>query len=249
MRTIQSQCVSALTCLLIWSTAQAQQVQVSKDNRTIMVSATGNASTSADAATVHIGFQVYGPDSVTAYARGSKASNEITAALARAGVPKDAIESKSQSIAEAQPYEMNNLPAAQRVDRAFKLQQSWTVKTDASEAGRVLDIAVKAGGNASGQIDWSMKDQDALHAKAMQDAMSRARKNAEAVAAGMGVKLGALMYASNDRPPQFDRVQQYAMLQSAPPPDGRALQKLIPLAVNARKIDDSATVYAVFAIE
>lgn len=241
--------VVAMACSLGLSAGHAQQVQVTKDNRTLFVSATGNASAEADAATVHIGFQVYGLDSNTAYARGSKVSNEIVAALTQAGVPKDVIESETQTIAEAQPYELNNLTPAERADRVFRLQQSWTVKTAGKNANQVLDIAIKAGANASGQIDWRMADPDALHAKAVEDAMARAKRNAENIASGMSVKLGALIYASNDRPAGRDRLfENYAMLQSAPV-GGIVMKQVVPIAVNPRRIEDSAIIYAVYAIQ
>ena len=226
----------------------AQQVAVNKDNRTILVSAAGNSSAEADAATVYVGFQVYGPDSDAAYARGSKASNEIATALAKAGVRKDAIESDTQTITQTQPFELQNLSPDQRAERVFRLQQSWTVKTTAKSASQVLDIAVKAGANTSGQIDWRMADPDALHAKAVADAMARAKKNAENIAVGMGVKLGALIYASNDRPVQFDRIQTYSQMGKGAMLVGEA-SSVAPLAVNPRKIEDAATIYAVYAIE
>lgn len=232
--------------LLIGCTASAQTVQVNKENRTILVSAVGKASADADAATVHIGYQIYGPDSATAYARGSKLSNEIMAALTQAGVPKVAIESETQNLAEVQPFELNNVPPAERTARAFRLQQSWTLKTSARDANRVLDVAVKAGANASGQIDWSMADPDALHAKAVDDAMVRARKNAEAIAGGMAVKLGSLIYASNDRPPGPPRVEMYAQMGTALKLEAASVA---PLAVNPKKIEDTATIYAVYAME
>lgn len=232
--------------LLMGCAASAQTVQVNKENRTILVSAVGKASAEANAATVHIGYQIYGPDSATAYARGSKISNEVMAAMTQAGVPKVAIESETQNLAEVQPFELNNVPPAERAARAFRLQQSWTVKTSAKDANRVLDIAIKAGADASGQIDWSMADPDALHAKAVDDAMARARKNAEAIAAGMSVKLGSLIYASNDRPSGPPRAEMYEQM-------GRALKfenaAVTPLAVNARKIEDTAMIYAIYAME
>ncbi len=233
--------------LLITCAAAGQTVQVNKENRTILISAVGKASADADAATVHIGYQVYGPNSVTAYARGSKVSNEIAAALTQAGVPRDAMQSETQNLAEVQPFELNNVPPAERVDRAFRLQQSWTVKTTAKNANRVLDIAVKAGANASGQIDWSMADPDALHAKAVDDAMGRARKNAEAIATGMAVKLGSLIYASNEQPSGPVRPEQYAKLQNVP--SVAESVEIVPLAVNPRRIEDTATIYAVYAME
>lgn len=234
--------------LLITCAAAGQTVQVDKENRTILVSAVGKVSAEADAATVHIGYQVYGADSATAYARGSKASNEITAALTQAGVPKRAIESETQSLAEVQPFELNNVPPAERADRTFRLQQSWTVKTSAKDANRILDIAVKSGATTSGQIDWSMADPDALHAKAVEDAMGRAKKDAEAIATGMAVKLGSLIYASNDRPAGPGRIEQFAMLQSAVA-NGGADAKQLPLAVNPKQIEDAAIIYAIYAME
>jgi uncharacterized protein YggE len=164
-------------------------------------------------------------------------------------VPKDAVESESQALAEAQPFESNDLPGEQRADRRYKLQQSWTVKTSAADAKRVLDEAVKAGANASGQIEWRMNDQDALHGKAVQDAMVRARKNAELLATGMGVKLGILLQASDNSPiQQFAALDQISKAVAGAAINGR-LDQVQPLSVNPRKIEESAVLSAVFAIE
>src|SRR5579859_1181832 len=233
----------AAACLAGGLMLQAQQPEPGKQNRTVSVSAVGRASAEADAATVHVGYVIYGPDAATAYARASKLSNEVTAALAKAGVPKDAVESESQTLAEAQPFESNYLPPAEQADRRYKVQQSWTVKTSAADAKRVLDVSVKAGANASGQIDWRMNDQDALHAKAVQDAMVRARRNAEEIATGMGVRLGVLLHASdNSAVQQFDRLAQYAKLNG--PINGR-MDMVQPLSLNSRRIEESAVLSAV----
>jgi uncharacterized protein YggE len=64
------------------------------------------------------------------------------------------------------------------------------------------------------------------------------------MAAGMNVKLGALIYASNETQsepirPMMQAMAKSSMAAAAPP----------PLAINPRRIEKSATVYAVFAIE
>jgi uncharacterized protein YggE len=244
---VPAACLAA--CLAGGPILHAQQVGSGKETRSVSVTAIGRASAKADAATVHIGYVIYGPDATTAYARGSKPSNEVTAALAKGGVPKDAVESESQALAEAQPFESNDLPGEQRADRRYKLQQSWTVKTSAADAKRVLDEAVKAGANASGQIEWRMNDQDALHGKAVQDAMVRARKNAELLATGMGVKLGILLQASDNSPiQQFAALDQISKAVAGAAINGR-LDQVQPLSVNPRKIEESAVLSAVFAIE
>ena len=51
--------------------AQAQTIQVDKNNRTIAVTANDKASALADTAVVTIGFQIYAPDAATAYSQGA----------------------------------------------------------------------------------------------------------------------------------------------------------------------------------
>ena len=61
------------------------------------------------------------------------------------------------------------------------------------------------------------------------------------MAKGLNVKLGPLLYASNETQAQPPVPLVRAMAASA--------AKVEPLAINPRRIEKSATVYAVFAIE
>jgi uncharacterized protein YggE len=195
----------------------------------------------ADTATVHIGFIAYGPDSDAAYATGSRISNAIIKAITAAGIPSDAIESENQNVSPVQEYQIDKLTPAEKAQRKFQVVQSWTVRTPADDAAKILDLAVKAGANQSGQIDWSLKDENTPQAEAAAKALQRARTVAGEMAKGLSVKLGALLYANNET-------------QAQPPiPLIRGMQasaaKVAPLAINPRRIEKSATVYAVFAIE
>ena len=152
----------------------------------------------ADTATVHIGFIAYGPDSDTAYATGSRISNAIVKALTAAGVPSDAIESENQNVAPVQEYQIDKLTPAEKAQRKFQVTQSWTVRIPADDAAKTLDLAVKAGANQSGQIDWSLKDENAPQAEAAAKALQRARTVAGEMAKSLNVKLGPLLYASNE---------------------------------------------------
>ncbi len=234
-----------LLLLIPASVLSAQQITVSKENRTIAVTTDDTATADADTAVVHIGFQNYAADEQTAYADASKVSNAIATALANAGVKKDAIESQSQSVARVQPFEWQNLPADQKAQRQFVAEQSWTVKTSAKDAASTLDVAVKAGANNSGEIDWSVANPDALEAQAAGKALKRAREIAERMALGLGAKLGVLVYASN----QVQQVRPLPMAAAAPMSARVMAEKTEPLAVNPRKVTRSATVYAVFSIE
>jgi|SRR5579871_305026 len=235
--------VLALCAIALATTAGAQTIQVNRDNRTIAVTATDKVTVMADTATVHIGFVAYGPDSDTAYANGSRVSNAIMNALTTAGIPRETIESESQSLAPSQNFQVDRLTPAERTQRQFMVNQSWTVRTPADNAARLLDIAVKAGANQSGQIEWSFRDEHAPESEAAAKALKSARTQAEQMATSLSTKLGALLFASNQTQAEVIRPMMRAM--AAPMVAGRAE----PLAINPRQIEKSATVYAVFAIE
>lgn len=223
----------------------AQQIVVNKDNRTVAVTTSAEATADADMVTVQIGFLVYGPDQESAYATGSKTSNAIAGALKAAGVPPDAVQSESQNLAAVQQFGNVDWTAAEKAERKFQVQQSWSVKTAAANGAKVLDVAIKAGANQSGQMSWSVADEDGLQAKAAKLALDRARQIAQQMAAGLNATLGPLMYASNEAPargPQpLMRAEAMAM-KAAPAP-------VAPLSISAQKVTASATVYAVFSIQ
>ena len=225
--------------------AQAQTIAVDRNNRTIAVTASDKATADADLAVVHVGFQVFGADEASTYADGSKISNAIVDALKKAGVPDKAIESENQSLQR----NMYHDPQESQMDRdkkQFVLNQSWTVKAKPDDAAKLLNLAVGAGANQSGQIDWQYRDMNALQAKAAANALTKAQAIAQQMAQGLNVKLAGLIYASNQAP-----IQRFAgmALNSESASIAGVMFKAQPLAIRAHQVEESATVYAVFAIE
>jgi uncharacterized protein YggE len=234
----------ALCTASLAAPANAQTIQVSKENRTIAITANAKVLAMADTSTVHIGFISYGPNSDSAYANGSHISNAIIKSLTSAGIPNDAIESENQNISPVQEYQIDKLTPEEKSQRKFQVTQSWVVRTPAADAAKTLDLAIKAGANQSGQIEWSLKDENAPQAEAAGKALQRARTVAEEMAKGLNARLGALLYASNETQAEPPRPLMRA-LAGAP----AASMSVQPLAINPRQIEKSATVYAVFAIE
>lgn len=233
-------------CLLVMAVpaiSRAQKIEVNKSNRTIAVTVTDKATEPADVATVHIGFKAYGPDSDSAYAAGSKISNAVIDALKKAGVEDKAIQSEAQSV--QQNYQFDEKEGElERAQKRYVLSQSWTVKTAAADAAKVLHIAVEAGANNSGQIDWDVKDHAALQAAAAAKALKHAQAIADQMAKGLNTQLGSLLYASNQAPETPVVPMLYGRMGAA-----AKLQEVKPLAIRAQVIEENATVYAVFAIE
>jgi uncharacterized protein len=222
--------------------ASAQKIEVNQNNRTIAITVSDKTSAEADIATVHIGFEAYAADSDSAYAAGSQTSNAIIDALHKDGVEDSTIHSEGQNL--RQNFQFDDKES--EIDRAKKryvLTQSWTVKTTAADAAKVLHSAVEAGANASGQIDWDLKDRAGLQAQAAAKALQHAQKMAEQMATGLNTHLGPLLYASNQAPQApTEGVGNGGLL--------RFMEKrAVPLAIRPQQIEENATVYAVFAIE
>ncbi|AFL89570.1 hypothetical protein Terro_3353 [Terriglobus roseus DSM 18391] len=225
--------------------AQAQVAQtlgINKDNRSITVTATDSAFAMADQAVVNIGYQAYGEDEQTAYAEGSRRSNAIVDALTAAKVPAEAIESQDQQLQPLNEYELKNLPASLK-NMKFRITQSWSVRSTPEAAAKTLDVAVKAGANQSGSIGWEMKDGSMLEAAASAKALAHAQSIASRMAEGLHIKIGSLLYASNQAQEIARPMPMMAMAARAKTADAK------PLSISARRVERSATVFAIFAIE
>jgi hypothetical protein len=209
------------------------QLQITPNNRTLAVTGFEQVVADPEVAVLHIGFETQPSDAKKAYADGAQTSNAIIGAIKSAGIAETAIHSETQHLDRIwnQPHK-------------FKLVQQWTVKTTPERAAEILDIAVSAGATSSGDIDWTLNDEKKFEAEALEKAAAAARANAEVLARGMGVKLGALIFTSNQVSgvtirPMNARIMS-AAANAAPPP---------PLAIEPEKVSREATVYAVFAIE
>jgi hypothetical protein len=223
----------------------AQQIQIGKDNKTIAITTTDDASALADTAIVTIGFDSYGKDQDTTYADATETSNAIVSAITTSGIPKDAIQSQEQNLTPLNPSNFQDKPHYDEGLR-FQFTQRWQVTVPADQAAKLLQLAITHGANNSGGIQWQLQHDDTLQAEAAQKALHHARDIAASMAQGLGVQLGPLLYASNQAP--APRVFGMAAMAGMAGGNvrGRALK---PLAISPERITRSATVYAVFAIE
>jgi uncharacterized protein YggE len=215
--------------------ASQPQINIAQSNRTLSVSTEGRVTAEPEIAILHIGFETRPQDAKSAYADGAATSNTIVAALKEDGIPEGSIRSERQYL------QRDYSTTAHK----FKLVQGWTVKTPAARAAEILDTAITAGANSTGEIEWTMNDLKALDARALEQASKAAQEEAAALAKGMDVRLGSLVYVSKAQAQQVMpmRVSQgvYAM--------AKADNNAPPLAIEPQQVIRTATVYAVYAIE
>ena len=250
MRLLKLAAVSAVTSLFVFVSA-AQSIQINRENKTIAISTTDEATTMADIATVTVGFEILGPDSQSTYADGGKLSHAVLEALHKIGIEDKAIESSGQGLQRNTDFDDKDKPE-QRAKRQFVFRQSWEVSGSPQIAAEVIRVAIAAGADKSGAIDWRLSDRKALQAKAAETALVKARSVASHMAEGLNVRLGALIYASNETPNSriyFAGLKQGVTLNSASAASRVNPLPLPSLEIRPQTIREEATVYAVFAIE
>lgn len=218
---------------LLAQTVSQPELKIDANNRTLTVSAEDEVTAEAEIAVLQIGFDTQPGDAKSVYADGARTSNAIIAALKQAGIPETDIRSETQHL---------NRDATK--PHKFTLVQRWSVRAPAGRAAEILDDAITAGATSSGDIEWTVKDERALADQALEKASNRARANAAALAKAMGVRLGTLIYVSNQqqggiRPLAMAR--NFAFAKAAEPPQ--------PLSIEPQKVIRQASVYAVYTIE
>jgi len=240
-----------LSIAILGCVAFAQTIQINRENKTIAISTSDEATAIADIAAVTIGFEIYGPDYESAYSDGGKISHAILEALHKTGVEDKSIESSGQSLEQNSSFDDKDKPD-QRAKKQFVFQQSWEVSVSPTSAAEVIRAAITAGANKSGAIDWRLSDRKTLQAKAAEAALVKARTVANQMAEGLHVKLGDLIYASNETPNTriyFPRPLQGLTLNTESASIASNVNLLPALEIRPQTIREEATVYAVFAIE
>jgi uncharacterized protein YggE len=161
------------------------------------IAATGEGVVTAppDQATVTLGVQTDGKTAQEAVQANSAATAAVIDAVKKAGVPDNQIRTTSFNVmpitAQAKPGDQTP-PATV----GFRVINTVTVTVDdVSRAGAVLDAGISAGANVASGLSFGFKDPSALRGQALDRASRAARAEAEAIAGGLGVKLGALRVA------------------------------------------------------
>jgi len=237
-----------LSIAILGCVASAQTIQINRENKTVAISTTDEATATADIATVTVGFEIYGPDYESAYSDGAKISQAVLEALHKAGLEDRNIESSGQSLEQNTNFDDKDKPD-QRAKKQFGFSQSWDVSVSPQSAAEVIRVAVAAGANKSGAIDWRLSDRKALQAKAAEAALVKARTVANQMAEGLHVKLGDLIYASNETPNARIFIPSTSQQVTVNASVASRVNLLPALEIRPQTIREEATVYAVFAIE
>jgi uncharacterized protein len=89
---------------------------------------------------------------------------------------------------------------------------------DLDQVGPVIDAAMQAGANTIHRLQFTLRDEQAVRAQALQEASKKARANAEAIASALGVRVVRILSAQADAGasiPRFEMAQAAMMAADA----------------------------------
>ncbi|NOK01630.1 MULTISPECIES: SIMPL domain-containing protein [Myxococcus] len=219
----------------------APRAQAPTGVRTIRVEGTGEVKAQPDEAFVDVAVETLAPNAKAAGEQNAKRMEKVIAALTSAGIARRDIQTRNYSVyPEYAPPLPNQTEPKLKGYRVSNLV-SVHVK-DLSRVGNLLDQALAAGANRVDSVRFGLSRQEAVQGEALRQAVARARKSAEVLAASLNVKLGAVLDASTvTEPPQLYPAR-FAMAEAA---DARGMST--PIQPEEQTVQGKVTL--IFAIE
>src|ERR1700722_8544459 len=153
MRSFLGVALAAVFCFAL--PARSQTIQVSPQNRTVELSVTMRVQVEAEIADVTLGCVTYGQSHDQAYQANLEVADRVVKALIGAGVQKIQIQSSRIQLSET---DSGDESAKDRKTRQFRAHQSWQIHLNASEAQKIIDVAVQAGANGVENVSWDVAD-------------------------------------------------------------------------------------------
>ena len=181
----------AIALLVMASSARADSAA---SIRTIEVEGSGEARTTPDTADLNVAIETHGATAEEAAARNAALADKVIAALKSKLGDKGKVSTNGYSL---------NPEYDQRPNRekptivGFAAQNSVTVDTGALNlVGPLIDSAIAAGANRVNFVNFTVKEDTKARGEAITIATRKARAQADALAAALGVKLGKVLKAT-----------------------------------------------------
>ena len=201
------------TSLFLSSVATAHTVNTGHETvapkRLLPVTASAQIKAAPDKATVSAGVVTEGKNASETASENAVKMTAVFDALTRANIPSNDIRTSQLSLSPRYDYESRKKPRI----FGYTANNLVTVTTqDLTKVTPIIDALVQAGSNNIQNVKFSLSDPDAIQAKALEEAIGKARARAQLIARSAGVTLGPLQsinvsnhgYSPNNR--SYDEV-------------------------------------------
>jgi hypothetical protein len=236
---------SAFSAIALLLSAPAFGQQVLPGQTLLEVEAVGRAEAAPDRAVISGGVTSEGLTSREAIAANNQAMANVMAALRAAGVPAGDIRTNSVQIS---PRYTTPAPGTYRNGPIIGYLASNNILVTVRTIGntsRFLGAMFESGANQVSGPNFSIDDDSAVIVAARQDAIARARADAESYASGFGMRVDHIVRIS-ERSRVAGYVGNLAHAAPPPPPPPPAPGMDVPIAVG--KITQRLTLWVDFAL-
>jgi uncharacterized protein YggE len=194
-QTMIAAALAAAGLAVVADSAVAQQPAGQAREQSIRVTGVGEARARPDQAVADFAVETQAATAQAAAAENAQRMERVIAALVRAGVPRDRIETRDYNVFP--DYDPQPRPEATEPRiRGYRVMNTVSVTMDAIDrVGAVIDAALAAGANRVHGVRFGLRDPQAFRQRAIDDAVRRARSDGEALAAALGLQLGMVREA------------------------------------------------------
>ncbi|HLM67786.1 MAG TPA: SIMPL domain-containing protein [Longimicrobium sp.] len=194
-QTMIAAALAAAGLAVVADSAAAQQPSGQAREQSIRVTGVGEARARPDQAVADFAVETQAATAQAAAAENAQRMERVIAALVRAGVPRERIETRDYNVFP--DYDPQPRPEATEPRiRGYRVMNTVSVTMDAIDrVGAVIDAALAAGANRVHGVRFGLRDPQAFRQRAIDDAVRRARSDGEALAAALGLHLGMVREA------------------------------------------------------
>ena len=186
-----------LACTVAAAPARAQQTPLSPVSS---IRVTGDAKVTAkpDRVQIDIGVTTRAAQSQDAASQNAHQVDAVLAAVRKATGPAAVLKTISYSLNPTYQYHSNGEEPTITGYSAVNVVQ--VTLDDLAKIGTVIDSATLAGANHVQGIQFTLRDQDAVRAEALRQAATRARAEADMLAAALGLKVVRVLSVEENSP-------------------------------------------------
>jgi uncharacterized protein YggE len=167
---------------------------------TVRVTAEAVTRAVPDQAVVQIGITTDSPSAQTAAAENTRKQQSVVQAVQTAVGSAGSIETTQFSL---QPRQQFPPQGGNPVVTGYGAQNTVSATVaNPSEVGRVIDAALAAGADNIQGVTFSVKNDQPARSEALQKAVARARVEADALAAGLGLKVRRVLTVEEEPAPR-----------------------------------------------
>ena len=184
--------VLALAVLATLVDAAAWRRRPEPEPRLLSVSAEAYEEAEPDVVRISLGIKAVRPTPKQAAAAVAQTVGAVKMKLAALGVGNEAVETSELYLGEATTYDYTR----RREVRVGYKAYYWlrvTLKHDSfPRLAQVIDAAVAGGATSLSRLTWEIENDNALRAKALETATTRARQKAQAMARAAGTRIAGI---------------------------------------------------------